>query len=139
MGVTRQAVLHLYDKCRECSYYKGYGKCLHENAERGNQMCYWKRRTSYKDAMSVPQNCPLNEKTHELKILPQWFEDVVKGKKNFEIRKNDRDFKVGDKLLLKEYTYGRFTGREVTKRVMYVYHGDGTYGLSPDYCILGLK
>lgn len=41
--------------------------------------------------------------THELKILPKYFEDVMTGKKNFEIRKNDRDFKVGDYLLLKEY------------------------------------
>lgn len=27
--------------------------------------------------------------THELKILPRWFEDVCAQKKTFEIRKND--------------------------------------------------
>ncbi|HGS9341836.1 TPA: DUF3850 domain-containing protein, partial [Clostridioides difficile] len=27
---------------------------------------------------------------HELKILPQYFKEVVNGNKNFEVRKNDR-------------------------------------------------
>ncbi|WP_331384989.1 DUF3850 domain-containing protein [Bacillus badius] len=40
---------------------------------------------------------------HELKIYPQYFKAVVSGKKSFEIRKNDRDFKVGDTLLLHEF------------------------------------
>lgn len=35
---------------------------------------------------------------HELKTLPEYFELVRKGIKNFEVRKNDRDFKVGDML-----------------------------------------
>jgi ASC-1-like (ASCH) protein len=42
-------------------------------------------------------------KIHELKILPQYFNDVQDGSKNFEIRKNDRGFAVGDKIILKEY------------------------------------
>lgn len=37
---------------------------------------------------------------HELKILPEYFEAVTSGRKQFEIRKNDRDFKVGDQLIL---------------------------------------
>lgn len=40
--------------------------------------------------------------THELKLDIKYFEDVKNGKKNFEIRKNDRDFKVGDILKLKK-------------------------------------
>ena len=31
---------------------------------------------------------------HELKIYPQYFEDVISGKKKFEIRKNDRKYDV---------------------------------------------
>ena len=42
-------------------------------------------------------------KVHELKILPEYYKAQKAGKKNFEIRKNDRDYKVGDKLVLKEY------------------------------------
>ena len=40
---------------------------------------------------------------HELKILPEYFNDVLSGKKTFEIRKNDRPFKKGDLLALNEY------------------------------------
>ncbi|MGV8956606.1 DUF3850 domain-containing protein [Lactococcus lactis] len=42
-------------------------------------------------------------KTHELKLDIKYFEDVKSGKKNFEIRKNDRDFQVGDILELKAW------------------------------------
>lgn len=40
---------------------------------------------------------------HELKILPNYFEEVICGAKSFEVRKNDRNFKVGDMLALNEY------------------------------------
>ena len=76
--------------------------------------------------------------THELKILPQYFDDVASGKKSFEIRKADRDFKVGDFLILKEWEGGMYTGRAVVAKVDYIYQGDGSYGLSEEYCILGL-
>lgn len=76
--------------------------------------------------------------THELKILPKWFADVSSGKKNFEIRKNDRGFKVGDELILREWERGKYTGRETHRKIEYIYHGDGSYGLSEEYCVLGL-
>lgn len=78
-------------------------------------------------------------KIHELKILPKWFGDVTSGVKNFEIRKNDRDYKVGDYLILKEWDNDKYTGNFVTRYVEYIYEGDGAYGLSEGYCILGLK
>lgn len=39
-------------------------------------------------------------KTHELKLDIKYFNDVKSGKKNFEIRKNDRDFRLRDNLKL---------------------------------------
>ncbi|MBE7087873.1 MAG: DUF3850 domain-containing protein [Clostridiales bacterium] len=41
--------------------------------------------------------------THHLKITPKHFKYVLSGKKNVELRFNDRNFKVGDKVELQEY------------------------------------
>ncbi|WP_279166629.1 DUF3850 domain-containing protein [Thomasclavelia cocleata] len=52
-----------------------------------------------------------------LKTKPQYFELQLQDKKNFEIRHNDRNFKVGDILCLEEYNKdytGRFIHVEVT-------------------------
>lgn len=40
---------------------------------------------------------------HVLKTWPHFFEHLLSGKKKFEIRKNDRNFQTGDKLILVEY------------------------------------
>ena len=47
-------------------------------------------------------------KTHELKLDINYFEDVKSGLKNFEIRKNDRDFQVGDILEFKIFDSGKY-------------------------------
>ena len=78
-------------------------------------------------------------KTHELKILPEYFEAVALRTKTFEIRRNDRDYQVHDKLILKEWWRGKYTGREIVRYVSYIYHGDGTYGLPEGYCVMSLK
>ena len=40
---------------------------------------------------------------HELKCFPEYFQDVIDGKKTFEIRLHDRPYQVGDLLALNEY------------------------------------
>lgn len=74
---------------------------------------------------------------HDLKILPEYFEAVLKGVKTFELRKNDRNFKTEDMLKLREYSNGEYTGREVLKRVTYILEG-GSYGLEEGYVILAI-
>lgn len=37
--------------------------------------------------------------THRLKIQEQYADAVLNGTKTFEVRKNDRNFKVGDKIV----------------------------------------
>ena len=54
--------------------------------------------------------------THELKILPMYFQAVWDGKKTFEVRKNDRGYKPNDILVLKEYDGTKYTGSAVCKR-----------------------
>lgn len=58
--------------------------------------------------------------THELKTVQPFFNDVMSGKKNFEVRKNDRDYKVGDYLKLKEWDGTNFTGNYITVRIKYI-------------------
>ncbi|MER1815850.1 DUF3850 domain-containing protein, partial [Proteus mirabilis] len=41
--------------------------------------------------------------THELKINPQYFNQVRIGAKKAEFRRADRDFQVGDILVLREF------------------------------------
>lgn len=42
-------------------------------------------------------------KVHNLKIETQFFKDVNSGLRQFEVRKNDRNFEVGDTLILEEF------------------------------------
>lgn len=75
---------------------------------------------------------------HELKISPKYFEDVKANKKNFELRKDDRDFKVGDFITLREYDNGQYTGREIKNiPIVYILRDVPEYGLKEGYCILG--
>lgn len=59
---------------------------------------------------------------HDLKIWPQFFGDVADGRKRAELRKNDRDYRVGDVLNLREYdpVAEQYTGRGVTAVVTHV-------------------
>ena len=59
---------------------------------------------------------------HELKLDTLFFGSVFSGLKTFEIRFNDRDYQVGDVLILKEWDWAldSFTGREIEKIVTYV-------------------
>lgn len=82
-------------------------------------------------------------RVHALKCQPPFFEDVLIGAKTFELRLNDRDFKLGDVLHLQEYmpdrrsSYQEFTGRWLQVEVSYVqYKGFG--GLADGFVILGL-
>lgn len=78
-------------------------------------------------------------KIYELKTETAYFRPLLDRKKNFEIRKNDRGFRVGDWLKLREiYENGRYSGREVLREITYVF-SDEEYGLKDGYCVLGLK
>ena len=49
-----------------------------------------------------------------LKCWPEFFDSIIRGQKPWEVRKNDRNFQVGDVLLLKEWKPGvDYTGRSI--------------------------
>lgn len=63
---------------------------------------------------------------HELKIYTEFFNDVLSGRKTFEIRKNDRPFQVGDLLALNEFDGQYYTGNSCLVFVDYIMN-------NPDY------
>jgi hypothetical protein len=76
-------------------------------------------------------------KIHDLKTWPIFFQAVWEGKKRFEVRKNDREFGMGDELHLLEYDpmLKIYTGRYVTATVYYICK---LYGLDSDYVGMGI-
>jgi Zn finger protein HypA/HybF involved in hydrogenase expression len=83
---------------------------------------------------------------HELKTDPLPFADILSGEKTHEIRVDDRDFKVGDTLVLRETRYSRramreegrwleYTGREVERVVTHIQRG---YGLPDGLVVMSL-
>lgn len=63
-----------------------------------------------------------SNKLHELKTWPPFYEAVVEGRKRFEIRRDDRGFRVNDCLWLCEWIpqTKAYTGRRFPVRVTYL-------------------
>ena len=89
-------------------------------------------------------------KLHILKIRQNYFEDILVGVKTFELRKNDRDYKVGDLIHFvdihgEEYPLRCFDNNHITTpidlvfQITYVLKDVTEFGLDKDYCILGIK
>lgn len=75
---------------------------------------------------------------HELKILPQYYEEVKAGNKNFELRKNDRDYKKPDIVRLKAWENGQYLDKAPLERtIKYILRDCPEYGLMDGYVILG--
>lgn len=85
--------------------------------------------------VEVPETV-MDDRRHKLKLAKMFFEDVRLGRKSFELRKNDRDYKIGDILELREMDNGEPTGRVIEKEITYIL--EGFAGLKEDYCILAL-
>lgn len=87
----------------------------------------------------------LDRRVHELKTDPEAFAAVLAGRKTHEIRFNDRDFQVGDELVLRETAHSGaemaarpeipliYTDRTVRRTISHIQTG---YGLADGWCIL---
>ncbi len=86
-------------------------------------------------------------KQHNLKLLAMYFDEVEAGFRNFQIRKHDRDFKIGDKIKLNEIDCEGIgilkpTGRSCVVQIESILrsdHGAPFEGLEEGYSILGTK
>lgn len=78
-------------------------------------------------------------KEHTLKSWPDYFQSMLTGQKTFDYRKNDRDFMVGDKLILREWdpTTKEYTGYRMRLLVTYVW--GGIPGMPEGYVIMSIK
>lgn len=78
---------------------------------------------------------------HELKTWPSAFQAILEGRKSYEIRRcDDRDFVVGDDLILREYdaAMGTYSGRAMQVEVTHVSYG-GDWGLPKDLCVMSIR
>jgi hypothetical protein len=80
---------------------------------------------------------------HELKAWPYYFDQVWRGIKPFEFRRDDRGFAAGDGVRLREWSHdGGYTGREIGAIITCVVGAEGdprlSVGIPPGYVILGL-
>ncbi len=78
-------------------------------------------------------------KVHRIKTWPQHFKEVKFGKKRFELRKNDRDYKTGDVLELQEFIPEEqiYSGELCHATVEYILHGP-SFGLEKGHCIMSI-
>lgn len=81
----------------ELEPYLGSTAVVHVDVRTTEHLCSLLRR--FRDARPAAR-APME---HDLKCWPKYYEYVASGDKTFEVRRNDRDFRVGDTLLLREY------------------------------------
>jgi len=80
-------------------------------------------------------------KIHELKCWNPYFTDVIIGAKTFEVRKNDRDYKKGDILRLREYNpeNNEYSGDFRDFKIRYILYGGGNFGIRRNYVVMSIE
>lgn len=76
------------------------------------------------------------QRAHQLRLAGSYYDLVASKTKSFELRKNDRGYRVGDHLELMEFRDGRNTGRMIKAEITYILE-DYT-GLEDGYCIMAI-
>ena len=84
----------------------------------------------------VPRVCCQGSVFFE-KIWPEFFRYVWSGEKTFELRKDDRGFRAGDTLRLREwFENSGYSGREVMAEASYIESG---LGLKDGWVIIAIR
>ena len=131
--------------CTKCDQYKNRAEAYKTEEQKYSEEQDRIDRETKKKLREMQQDEKMNnlpsdaseggQKIHQIRLSSKYFDDVCSGKKSFEFRKNDRNYKVGDILEMTEFKDGKNTGRMV--RVIVTYFLDGFTGIEDGYCILG--
>lgn len=84
--------------------------------------------------------------THVVKSWPRFFEPISSGTRTHELRRNDRDYRLADRLELREYdpeTHA-YTGRVCTVEITSLTSAQEPCAVSEEalhreFCILSVK
>lgn len=83
---------------------------------------------------------------HMLKVWPEFWEPLKDESKPFEVRRFDRDYRVGDVLILQlwspimqDYIYDSDGVPEtLSRRVTFLLPG-GQFGIEEGFCVMGVR
>ena len=80
-------------------------------------------------------------KYHVLKIQYKYLMDILYEGKSFEIRQDDRGYKVGDIIHFVDPLGNEFDNwfKELVFRITYILRDVPQYGLDKNYCILAIE
>lgn len=76
---------------------------------------------------------------HYIKITPHFLERIEDWQKTFEVRKNDRDYQTGDRIILQPFnqlTQQYTGGNEVACKIVYIHTG---LWMIEWYCVLWIE
>lgn len=78
---------------------------------------------------------------HEIGLLTQFVDPILRGEKTFEVRKNDRGYQKGDILIMTERYFKESnkstSPRKIKAEVSYVLASG--WGIKAGYVVLGLN
>jgi hypothetical protein len=76
---------------------------------------------------------------HTLKTWQPFWDDVFEGHKTFEVRRDDRGYKVGDLLVLQEWADDRHLGGTCFRVIAYVLRDGAQFGVREGHVVLGIR
>ncbi len=88
--------------------------------------------------IQVPKDASREPRTHDLKVQTQFWADLWEFRTTAQLRQDDRQYRVGDILLLREYNpaFG-YTGMNCKRKITHILrHEDVPYGVRRGWCIL---
>ena len=85
-------------------------------------------------------------RTHELKTISIYWDAVAAGEKLFEVRKNDRFYQHGDRVILERladnsaryYDLNDDGSTKKIERIVGPVLQGGQFGIEPGYCVFSL-